>query len=317
MKALRLICAALAVLILLDGCKEKTGPESIKVIDVGPVQTKKKRPWYHKGTFYAKGLTDAQVQEKVSEIMRGFTMPEERWNECLTYQDFLVKKTKRPRTVPEADYMAKIRKRVAVFYHKLQGPPTYLKDVRIPGLRYAGRVKDWDKLSRKERLLLQRYYPFKVLPEDELEYWQSDLLLTVFSALMRNWWSRRNQFTTSRAEQLFTDYFDMRYMLDPRNRLKGDEWDLWVQRWLYEYTSPVTGKIFEPWHKTFSAGNGYFRLVTDKGAVDQLWEYLSEADQTNFPRRDTYFMYYRVYGERKVIAEGFYAGYVGAKPVER
>lgn len=319
MRTFAWMIAALTVLILASGCEKPVGPEQINVVDVGPVHMKKERPWYQQRTFYAKDLTDEQVQQKVAEIMRAFTMPEERWDECMTYQDFLVKTTERKPTVPEADYMAKIRKAVASYYLHTspQGPPVFLHDLKIPGLRPSGRVKPWYKLTRKERLLLKRYYPFRVLPHEEPEYWQSDLLLTTFSALIRNWWTHRNQLTISRPDELFTDYFDMRYMLDPRKRLKGQEWNHWVESWLYEYTSPITNKIFEPWHKQFSAGNGYFQLLLDSKVVDHLWEYLSEESQTSFPRDDTYFMYYRVYGERSVIAEGFYAGYVGLEPIKR
>jgi len=310
--------AAMAALMVLVGCEEPVGPDSFAVSDVGPVHMKKERPWYHKQTSYAKGLTDEQVQQEVAKIMCNFTMAEERWEECLTYQDYLLKGTERPARMPEVDFMAKIRNQVENYFvsGNLQGPPVFLREVKVPGLRYSGRVKRWDKLTRKEMLLLKRYYLFHVLPEDELKYWENDLLLTAFSALIHNWWTHNRELTTSRPEQLFTDVFDMRYLLNPRKGLKGDEWNLWVQRWLYEYTSPITNRIFEPWHKEFSAGNGYFQLVTDSQVVDHLWEYLSEHDQTAYPRADTYFMYYRVYGERKVIAEGFYAGYVGTEPVK-
>ena len=51
--------------------------------------------------------------------------------------------------------------------------------------------------------------------------------------------------------------------------------------------------------------------------MDQLWLQLPEKTQTKFPRQDTYFMYYRIYGETQVVAEGFYAAYVGADPIDR
>ena len=91
----------------------------------------------------------------------------------------------------------------------------------------------------------------------------------------------------------------------------------WVQQWMYDFTSPVTNEVIETWHQDFSAGNGYFVLLPDSGTVDKLWAHLDTRTQATFPRSDTYFMYYRIYGEDQVIAEGFYAGYVGSEPITR
>lgn len=128
---------------------------------------------------------------------------------------------------------------------------------------------------------------------------------------MRKYWQDNSKTELSRPEEIFIDMVDMRMMLDPMKRLKGTDWEDWISLWLYEYYSPITGKPFEPWHKEFSPGNGYFVLLTNPETTNFLWQKLDPQDQANYLREYVYFMYYRTYGETSTIAEGIYAGYVG------
>jgi|GEM_PF-1946660 len=317
MKILCTLLFAILVSALACACSEKERLSYLPVVDVGPVHVKKERPWYHDKPVYSKSLTDEEAKSAVTKIMQSFEMPPEFWDECLTAEEFIPMVTERKTWWTEEEYEEELRNAIMGIYTRTQGPPTYISKARIPGVKYCGRCKPYETLTDKEKLLLKRYYPFNVLPEDDLQYWESDTMLTVFAALMRNYWKNHSKTVLERADQLFVDYYDMRYLLDPRRRMKGSEWESWIHRWMCEYTSPITCRTFEPWHEEFSPGNGYFRLVTEDAVVDQLWLQLQEKKQTKFPRQDTYFMYYRIYGETQVIAEGFYAAYVGADPIER
>ncbi len=306
-----------ALLLLALSCSQPTGPQEIEVVDVGPVFAKRQRPSYHKQPLYARGMTDEQCRAAVAAIMNEFRMPDEMWDRCMTYEEYA-------REVAEAELLPtaqldeeKLERNINAHYARIQGPPQYLSSLRLPDIKFVGRVKPRSRLTTREKLLITKLYPFKVLPGDKLELWKGDLLQTVFSALVRNWWSNPSQRVLERKDQLFIDYFDMRYLLDPKRKMTGEEWQTWVQQWMYDFTSPVTNEVIETWHQDFSAGNGYFVLLPDSGTVDKLWAHLDARTQATFPRSDTYFMYYRIYGEDQVIAEGFYAGYVGSEPITR
>jgi len=317
MKALFHAAWFCAAALMWTSCQGNPRPSSIELLDVGPVFVEKRRPFYHQSPLYAKWLTDAQAEAATDEIVRTFEMPAEGWNDCITWEEYVQKTMERPPNCTDEQYEAAIREAVVNFYTKMQGPPAYLSSVHIPGLRFAKTTVPPQALTRKEQLLLKRFYPFKVLTGDQLQYWESDILVTVFSAIMRKHWKNHSQNTISSVDDLFIDTYDMRYMLDPKRRLKGAEWDRWLQMWMYEYMSPITNRAFEPWHEEFSPGNGYFCLVTEDLVKDELWSHLPETTQTKFPRDTTYFMYYRVYGEKRVIAEGFFAAYIGNEPIER
>jgi hypothetical protein len=306
-----------AVALPAISCSKPTGPQEIGVADVGPVFAKRQRPSYQKQALYARSMTDEQCRAAVAAIMSEFKMPDEMWDKCMTYEVYARKVAEselRPGMQLDEE---RLEENINAHYTRIQGPPQYLSSLRLPDLKFVGRVKPRAKLTSKEKLYITKLYPFKVLPENDLELWRGDLLQTVFSALMRNWWNDRSKTMLVRKDQLFIDYFDMRYLLNPMKRMNSSEWQAWVERWLYEYTSPITNEVIETWHEEFSPGNGYFVLIPESGSVDKLWAHLTEETQATFPRSDTYFMYYRLYGEKAVIAEGFYAGYTGNTPIER
>ncbi len=310
---------SLLLLALFSTCKkteeelrEEQALSKLNIVEVGPVHLAKQRVWYQRKSPYAQWLNDSSVLAEVAKIMNSFTISKERWAKCYTQQEYVEKFSEKPRNLSDEEWSKKVKKEMATFYEVRQRPPNFMKQVRLPrGVRHARGIKPYHRLTFEEQLLIQRYYPFKLHLKDKLELWSSDLLGTVFSALMRKYWRDNSQKELSKPEEIFVDLVDMRMMLDPMKRLRGEAWEDWLTLWLYEYYSPITGKPFETWHKEFSPGNGYFVLLTDQTVSDVLWRNVEETDQANFLREHVYFMYYRIYGERKVIAEGIYAGYVG------
>jgi len=113
-------------------------------------------------------MTDEQCRAAVAAIMNEFRMPDEMWDRCMTYEEYA-------REVAEAELLPtaqldeeKLERNINAHYARIQGPPQYLSSLRLPDIKFVGRVKPRSRLTTREKLLITKLYPFKVLPRDKL-----------------------------------------------------------------------------------------------------------------------------------------------------
>lgn len=138
--------------------------------------------------------------------------------------------------------------------------------------RQIGEVEGWkltedlvpfDRLSRKERLLL--WMDWTADPGLEFTCWQTIIARMNIAgldfvdgpeALKRLWHTSDRQELTNLWLECERDRERFRRMLE--------------HNWLPRFASPVSGRFFEPWHPSFSAGNGYIRQIMAPDALERI-----------------------------------------------
>jgi len=174
----------------------------------------------------------------------------------------------------------------------------------VEGLPLDDPLKPYSELSREERLLLSGCNR-----NESLRLWQ-----------------RLIQYMASHDVKRIRDARDLvPYLLS-----EGDPWltesvsDVdFCRGELMRFASPITGRLFEPWHEELSPGNGFITQVTDEGDVELLKGLLAADPRRDEPESRTIkygdveiqivldvesakFYYFRLHGEDAIIGEGIY-----------
>jgi len=195
----------------------------------------------------------------------------------------------------------------------------------IDGLPLDSAVKPVEELTQRERALLAPSYELQGYLGARSRSGASvrvDEFARTLPWSAKAMWSARGYVTSTLGPEGYVA------MVEAKRAFSKDEADRWLARnLLVKVASPVTGRVFEPDHPEFSAGNGYIREITDPQEIARLQQAVKNAGITviadNYiPAEDGHdwstlerviWLYFRIYGESEIIAEGVYihdpAGY--------
>lgn len=189
-----------------------------------------------------------RAMQVLAEFLPQLSLPPEELRALSDYQQ----KTGRS---PEA--------RVKQFWQRGDYPGVSAQLGEVQGWPLTEELVPFDQLSRKERLLL--WIDWTGDPGLEFTCWQSVLAKMNIAGLqfvdgsqgLKNLWHGEDR---SEVGGLWLDA-----------RRDREKFRLMLEyEWLPRFASPVTGRFFEPWHESFSAGNGYLRQVMDAKALERI-----------------------------------------------
>lgn len=172
-------------------------------------------------------------------------------------------------------------------------------------IRHSAYLKPYKELTRKEKLLLARRIPIiggkpHYYPSSQMDFDLVDVLISASkagpAAEDASLDKKREVAATWYAYDNYHFYFS----------LTQDEIDETVKELSAGLASPISGNAINPFEKEFSPGNAYCKRVTEKGELEKLYERDSYLRRYFLPSqfKSREYLYYRIYGEKSVIAEG-------------
>lgn len=201
-------------------------------------------------------------------------------------------------TIEEAWPNIVSRQAVPRYYEELVSAAKLLDETGYAG--HKGKVKPYAELTRSERLLLARRIPkhLAVSPPENYKDWRLLDLLDRCS----DWPSRGSMTTEAQREMILSPFYYAYYMVPAARELRRKEV-------IAELGSPISNTIIAILQKDYSPGDAYCERIIDKKADvikarDSWLQHYTYKD--TYSREKIYYVYFRIYGETEVIAEGLY-----------
>ncbi len=194
----------------------------------------------------------------------------------------------------------------------------------IGGLPLNSPVKPYSECTPEEKALLAPSYSTQVyLGERSIDRTRNgEYAANLLCAVAAN--MPGHQITSTDLVDQWLGASAYEAMHDAAKAFSVEEADRWISKnFLVPVASPVTGKLFEPNHPEYSRGNGFIKEITDEGQIKQLVNAVIQAgvmigddDYARAPQDFDWnvfgglrWIYFRLYGESEIIAEGVLFGY--------
>lgn len=168
-------------------------------------------------------------------------------------------------------------------------------------------LKPYAELSRKERLLLCRSIPIFGswnypchFSTDKMDFSIIDVLISASKAGETAADKNRDYQMEIAAAWLAHDKLSF-YSGKTKDEIERD-----IKEAAAALASPISGKSIAPYMKEFSPGDAYCLRITDRRTLVRLHARDSLMQKYYYPRffSTREYVYYRIYGEKGVIAEG-------------
>lgn len=166
---------------------------------------------------------------------------------------------------------------------------------------HPAKLKPYKELTHKERLLLARRVPNRA-SESDVDYPIPFVDWTLLDELFRiGRYQRELVSDKTEQQELMLD----EYWLNPLTSYAGHAKEFGVLE--PRIASPISQAILAPFQERFSPGDAYCRSLDDKECEslrakdDWVQHFLYPNEYVNYV-----YLYYRIYGEENIIAEGLY-----------
>ena len=197
----------------------------------------------------------------------------------------------------------------------LATPPYYYEELKrnrdecdeVRYLDHPAYLKPYADLTRREKLLLARRIPVIELWRNNLSYPSKQMdfgLLEILRSASKAG-STAQDGSPARQRELAAEWF-AEDKFSYRYGVLAKEIDDNARDLAAGLASPISGKIIAPYMKNFSPGDAYCLRITDRNKLAKLYARDSFLQKYYYPTsfNDRQYMYYRIYGEKGVIAEG-------------
>lgn len=191
------------------------------------------------------------------------------------------------------------------YYEKLEQHRDQCDDIGY--LDHPAYLKPYSELTRKERLLLCRSIPIfgswnypHEFSTDKMDYSIIEVLISASKAGESAADKTRDFQMEIAAAWLAHDKLSF-YSGKTKDDIERD-----IKEAAAALASPISGKVIAPYMKDFSPGDAYCLRITDRRALVRLYARDSHLHRYFYPSHFSarQYMYYRIYGEKGVIAEG-------------
>ena len=175
----------------------------------------------------------------------------------------------------------------------------YSLDESYGPYKFIGDIKPLEELTEKELLLLGRVGPVDKDISESVPEGNSNPMFVYLGDFS---YKLADQYLVTGQPTYNGDAFQVFYGDPMAKEFVVKEYRRNPKFWLFKLSqclSPITGKPIVLNAEEFSPGNAYFRVVTEKEYLRILRKRFGEMPEPN-----CYYVYYRVYGEKEVIAEG-------------